>query len=157
MVQQWRILVINGPNLDRLGRRQPELYGVSTLADVEWMLQRTAEEVGCKVECRQSNHEGDLVDWIGSAADTADGLVINPGGLCHTSVVLRDAIEGSGLPAVEVHITNIHAREEFRRRSLTAPVCLGQVCGFGIVGYMLALRGLAEYLRERDAEKTERR
>ena len=148
MEQRLRILVLNGPNLGLLGRRSPEIYGSSTLAEVESLLRRAAEELGCDVECRQSNHEGDLVGWIGESMGAMDGLVINPGAYTHTSVALRDAIEGTGIPTVEVHISNILAREEFRHRSLTAPVCVGQVCGFGVSGYVLALRALAQWLRE---------
>jgi 3-dehydroquinate dehydratase-2 len=140
------ILVLNGPNLQLLGTRKPDLYGTTSLADVEDRLGRLAEELGVSVVCRQSNHEGDLVDWIGDAPGTFAGIVINPGAYTHTSIAIRDAIEGVGLPAVEIHISNIHAREEFRHRSLIAPVCLGQVCGLGTPGYELALRALAGYL-----------
>jgi 3-dehydroquinate dehydratase II len=148
MEKRLRILVLNGPNLNLLGRRSPEIYGSSTLADVERQLQEAAAEFGCEVECRQSNHEGDLVSWIGEAMGVMDGLIINPGAYTHTSIALRDAIEGTGIPAVEVHISNIQAREEFRHHSLSAPVCVGQVCGFGVAGYVLALRALAQWLRE---------
>ena len=128
MEQRLRILVLNGPNLGLLGRRSPEIYGSATLADVERLLQGAADELGCAVECRQSDHEGDLVSWIGEAMGRVDGLVFNPGAYTHTSVALRDAIEGTGIPAVEVHLSNIQAREEFRHRSLIAPVCIGQLC-----------------------------
>jgi len=149
MQRRLRIQVLNGPNLNLLGRRSPEIYGSATLADVEARVRCAAKEFGCVVDCRQSNHEGQLVDWIGAALGTADGLVINPGAYTHTSIALRDAIEGTGLPTVEVHISNIHAREGFRHRSMTAPVCIGQVSGFGVSGDVLALRALAEWLRER--------
>lgn len=149
MQQRLRILVLNGPNLNLLGRRSPEVYGSSTLADVEDQMRRAAVELECEVECRQSNHEGDLVSWIGESMGVMDGLIINPAAYTHTSVALRDAIEGTGIPAVEVHLSNIQAREEFRHRSLIAPVCIGQLCGFGVAGYVLALRALAQWLRER--------
>ncbi len=148
MEQRLRILVLNGPNLNLLGRRSPEIYGNRTLAEVESLLRQAADELGCEVDCRQSNHEGDLVGWIGEAMGVMDGLIINAGAYTHTSVALRDAIEGTGIPAVEVHISNVLAREEFRQRSLTAPVCVGQVCGFGVSGYVLALRALTQWLRE---------
>ena len=144
----WRILVLNGPNLNLLGRRSPEIYGRTTLAEVESGLRQGAEALGCKVECRQSNLEGQLVDWIGEAMGHFDGVLLNPGAYTHTSIALRDAVEGTGLPTVEVHISNIHAREEFRRRSWIAPVCVGQISGFGVAGYLLGLRALTEWLRE---------
>lgn len=148
-----RILILNGPNLQLLGRREPAVYGRATLADVEALVTATARPLRVRVECRQSNHEGDLVDWIGQAPGVFDGLVINPAAYTHTSVALRDAIAAAALPAVEVHISNVHAREEFRHRSLTAPVCLGQICGFGIAGYALALRALVEHLQKLHKQK----
>lgn len=149
MVNRPNILVLNGPNLGLLGRRSPEIYGRRTLADVEAMVCRAAVELGCTVDCRQSDCEGELVSWIGAAMAVRDGLILNAGAYTHTSIALRDAIAGTGLPAVEVHISNIHAREEFRRVSLTAPVCIGQICGFGVDGYVLALRALVDWLRGR--------
>lgn len=146
------ILVLNGPNLQLLGRRKPDIYGHTTLADVEARLRALAAELGFAVECRQSNHEGELVDWIGEAVPRFAAILINPGAYTHTSVAIRDAIEGVGLPAIEVHISNIHAREEFRHRSLVAPVCLGQVCGLGTLGYDLALRALANHLQQKQTQ-----
>ena len=141
-----RILVLNGPNLQLLGRREPGIYGVATLADIEALVRAVAAELKVDLEFRQSNHEGELVDWIGQTPGTFDGLVINPAAYTHTSVALRDAIAGAGTPAVEIHISNVHAREEFRHRSLTAGVCVGVVCGFGTAGYGWALRALVQHL-----------
>jgi 3-dehydroquinate dehydratase-2 len=138
-----RVLVLNGPNLHRLGKRQPEIYGHQTLEQIHERIASEARELGVEVECRQSNHEGELVDWIGSAADQGfAGIVINPGAYTHTSYALYDALLAAGLPAVEVHLSNPEAREEFRRRSRTAPACVGKVAGFGDTSYLLGLRGL---------------
>ena len=142
-----KILVLSGPNLDRLGRREPEIYGSTTLAQIHERLAHQAASRGARVECRQSNHEGDLVTWIGSAGDDGfAGIVINPGALTHTSYALYDAIKGVGLPTVEVHISNPDAREPFRRRSRVAPVVFGRVAGFGPSSYSLALGGLLDRL-----------
>ncbi len=139
-----KIGILNGPNLNRLGKREPEIYGSRTLADLEADLQETAALLHLEVAFFQSNHEGELVDQIARWADLGfDGLVLNGAGLTHTSVVLRDAVAGSGLPAVEVHISNIHAREEFRRHSVTGGACKGVITGLGFDGYHLALRYLA--------------
>ena len=141
------ILVLNGPNLNLLGRREPEVYGRATLADLEATCMETGRELGVDVVCRQSNHEGQLIDWLHGAADEgATGIVLNPGGYTHTSVALRDAIAGIDTPVVEVHLSNVHAREGFRRRSLTAGVCVGSVAGLGVAGYGLALRYLLQEL-----------
>ena len=150
-----RILVLNGPNLQLLGTRKPDIYGTRSLADVEDRARALAGELGLAVECRQSNHEGELVDWIGDAPGSFVGIVLNAGAYTHTSVAIRDAIEGVGLPAIEVHISNVYAREEFRHRSLIAPVCLGQICGLGTPGYELALRALAAYLKQIGPAQTE--
>lgn len=139
-----KIGILNGPNLDRLGKREPEVYGRATLADLEREVRAVAEGLGLAVEFYQSNHEGALIEQIAAWADAGmEGLVINPGGLTHTSVALRDAISGSGLTAVEVHISNVHAREEFRHLSVTAGACRGVIAGLGFEGYGLALRYLA--------------
>jgi 3-dehydroquinate dehydratase II len=142
------VFVLNGPNLNLLGTREPAVYGSATLADVDKLCRQTAAPLGLEVDVRQSNHEGDLVDWIQEAGrGTADGsvlgIVLNPGAYTHTSIALRDAIAGTGAPVIECHVSNVHAREEFRHRSHVSPVARGIVVGFGIIGYALAIEGLA--------------
>jgi 3-dehydroquinate dehydratase II len=138
------IAIINGPNLDRLGRREPEIYGHATLRDLEKLLRAEARRLGVTLVFFQSNHEGALIDKLGALADRGcAGIVINPGGLAHTSVVLRDAIAAAGVPAIEVHISDIRRREAFRRRSLTAGACRAMISGQGLPGYVRALRRLA--------------
>lgn len=138
------ILVLNGPNLNLLGTREPEVYGAQTLADVEARCAKTGASLGAKVTFSQSNHEGVLVDALHNARGTCDGIVFNAGALTHTSVALRDAIAAIEVPVVELHISNVHAREEFRHQSLMAAECVGVICGFGVAGYELALRALVE-------------
>ena len=143
-----RVLVLNGPNLNLLGRREPALYGTSGLADVEELCRRESEALGLEVELRQSNHEGELVDWLqeaGRAEEAGEllGAVLNPGAYGHTSIALADAILGSGLTVIEVHITNVHAREDFRQHSYVSPVAAGVIIGLGVQGYPLALRALS--------------
>ena len=139
-----RVLVVNGPNLNLLGTREPDVYGSTTLDDIERALQDVAAELGVTVECRQSNQEGQLIDWLHEARSTHDGVLINPGGLTHTSVSLRDAIAAAGLPTGEVHISNIHSRERFRHRSTLSAGAKAVVCGLGFRGYLAALDHIAE-------------
>ena len=141
------VLVLNGPNLNLLGTREPAVYGSATLADVEELCRQEAARLGLDLDFRQSNWEGQLVDWVHEAgaavrAGTCIGAVFNPGAYTHTSVALRDAIEGSSLPVVELHISNVHSREEFRHHSYVSPVARGVVIGFGVSGYPLAIAGL---------------
>jgi len=141
-----KILIVHGPNLGLLGSREPGIYGHLSLEDINRQISDFAETLGVDVECRQSDVEGELVHWIGQAGKTHQGLVINPAAYTHTSVAIRDAISASGLKAVEIHLSNTHAREEFRHTSLTAPVCIAQIQGFGPLGYQLALQGLVDVL-----------
>lgn len=144
-----RVLVLSGPNLQLLGTREPEIYGKTTLAEIHQELHRVAESRRASVECRQSNHEGDLVDWIGEARGAFDGLLLNAGAYTHTSIALRDAIKSVALPCVEVHLSNPEAREAFRRRSRIAPVCVAKVAGFGASSYRVALSALLDWLDAR--------
>ncbi|MEL6466264.1 MAG: type II 3-dehydroquinate dehydratase [Pseudomonadota bacterium] len=140
------VLVLNGPNLNLLGRRQPEIYGSTTLAQVEQTCRDYGKENGFKVTCAQSNHEGGLVDAIHAAKGTHDGIILNAGAYTHTSIALHDAILGTEMPTVELHLSNIHAREVFRHTSYIAPVAIGMICGFGVAGYTLALNALIGHL-----------
>lgn len=135
------VYVINGPNLDRLGKRQPEIYGSTTLADVEASVRARAAALGVEVSCFQSNHEGQLIEWVHEAADRGCPVIINPGGFTHTSVALRDALVELEC-VIEVHISNVHAREPFRQHSYVSPIARGVIAGLGVRGYLLAL----EYL-----------
>ena len=141
-----KILVIHGPNLNLLGMREPSVYGKATIDQINSELEKLAEEKGIKVECFQSNHEGEIVDKIGLMKGEFQALVINPAAYTHTSVAIRDAIAAVGAPAVEVHLSNIYAREDFRRQSLIAPVAQGQISGFGIHSYRLGLLAAMELI-----------
>ncbi|WNG28030.1 type II 3-dehydroquinate dehydratase [Cystobacter fuscus] len=143
-----RILVIHGPNLNLLGRRERDIYGSDTLAEINRVLTETARRHSVELEFFQSNHEGALIDKIQGALETARGILINPGGFTHYSIALRDALSAVALPTVEVHLSNIHAREDFRGHTVIAPVCIGQVGGFGKQSYVLGLMGLVSHLEQ---------
>jgi len=138
------VLVLHGPNLNLLGTREPGIYGTLTLAEIDRRLVELGRELGVEVRTRQSNTEGELIDALHDACDWAAGVVFNAAGYTHTSVALRDAVAAIGLPVIEVHLSNIYAREEFRHHSLLAPVCAGSISGLGVQSYLLALRALAE-------------
>ena len=137
------IFVLNGPNLNLVGTREPEHYGTTTLADIDDMCSATGRELGLNIDFRQTNHEGELVTWIQEARDKAAGIVINPAAYGHTSIAIHDAIRAADLPVVEVHLSNIHAREEFRHHTFVAPVATGLIAGLGPQGYVLAIQAMA--------------
>ncbi len=143
------ILVINGPNLDLLGTREVNIYGEITLAKINEMVKQKAKELGCQVRIKQSNSEGEIVSFISEARNWTDALIINPAAYTHTSIAIRDAILAVGMPAIEVHLSNIYKRESFRQKSLVAEVCLGQITGFGPEGYILALEAAMNVLKKR--------
>ena len=134
-----KLLYLNGPNLNLLGTREPGVYGKATLADIESLVRQRAARSGVEIDFRQSNLEGELVTWIQTARGQFDGIVLNAAAYTHTSIALRDAISAVGIPTIEIHLSNVHAREEFRHLSLIAPVCRGQITGFGVNSYLLAL------------------
>lgn len=142
------LMVLNGPNLNLLGTREPEKYGTATLKDVETLIKNQASGHDLSVECRQSNTEGTLVDWLQEAGETVDGIIINAGAYTHTSVAIRDAVAAINIPVIEVHISNVYAREEFRHHSYISSVASGVIVGLGIQGYLLAVDALASMLRE---------
>lgn len=134
-----KLLIIHGPNLNLLGMREPETYGVYTLAQINEKIEQYAKKYNIEVTIRQTNHEGVLIDWLQDAREWAHGIILNPAAYTHTSVAIRDAIAAIKIPVIEVHLSNIYAREDFRQQSLTAPVCVGQLCGFGWKSYLLAI------------------
>ena len=143
-----KVLVLSGPNLQLLGTREPEIYGRETLAQIHKRIALRGKELGAQVTCRQSNHEGELLDWIGAARGKFDGLLLNAGALTHTSLALFDALKAVALPCVEVHLSNPEAREAYRQKSMVAPACVGKVSGFGADSYLLGLEGLVRRLRK---------
>jgi 3-dehydroquinate dehydratase-2 len=134
-----KVLFVNGPNLNLLGQREPETYGKTTMPEIEAKVRQRADSMGIDIDFRQSNSEGELVTWLQEARGRFDVIVLNAAAYTHTSIALRDAIVAVGVPAIEIHLSNIHAREDFRHRSLIAPVCKGQICGFGSYSYLLGL------------------
>ena len=143
------ILVLSGANLQLLGTREPDVYGTTTLVGIHDLLATAAGKLRVAIDCRQSNHEGELVDWIGGAVGSFDGILINAGAYSHTSIALRDAIKGVAIPTVEVHLSNPEARESFRHRSRISAVCVGKVVGFGARSYVIALDALTQFIRAR--------
>lgn len=153
-IAQTRVLVLSGPNLDRLGRREPEIYGTTTLSEIYGGLEALASERGIEIDCRQTNHEGLLVDWIGAATDDGfHGILLNAGAYTHTSYALHDAIKGVAIPTIEVHVSNPEARESFRAVSRIAPACRAKVSGFGPLSYGVALEGLLGLLAKPKARR----
>lgn len=148
-----RILFLNGPNLNLLGTREPEVYGNTTLADIEARVRQRAQDLKAQIEFRQSNQESELVDWIQQAEGQFDAIVINAAAYTHTSIAIRDAISAVGITTIEIHLSNIHAREEFRHNSLIAPVCRGQICGFGAGSYLLGLQAAVDVNESSKGEK----
>jgi 3-dehydroquinate dehydratase-2 len=154
--EEVKIAVVHGPNLNLLGQREPEVYGRQTLGEIDALLARTARDLDVELEAYQSNVEGELINFVQQAAPGAAGFLVNAGAYTHTSVALRDALVGVGRPFVEVHLSNVHAREGFRRRSLLAPKAIGAIMGFGVESYILGLNALVSYLRRAPGSRPER-
>jgi 3-dehydroquinate dehydratase-2 len=148
MARKKKILVLNGPNLNLLGKREPEIYGKLTLEQIDQKLRALAQELAVEIEIRQSNHEGELVSWIQEAPKQFGAIVINPAAYTHTSIAMRDAITAAGIPTIEIHLSNIHKREPFRHHSHIAEVAVGQIAGFGVNSYLLGIRAAAELIQE---------
>jgi len=148
MARKKKILVLNGPNLNLLGKRQPEIYGKLTLEQIDQKVRALAQELTVEIEIRQSNHEGELVSWIQEAPKQFGAIVINPAAYTHTSIAMRDAITAAGIPTIEIHLSNIHKREPFRHHSHIAEVAVGQIAGFGVNSYLLGIRAAAELIQE---------
>jgi 3-dehydroquinate dehydratase-2 len=148
MARKKKILVLNGPNLNLLGKREPEIYGKLTLEQIDQKLRALAQELAVEIEIRQSNHEGELVSWIQEAPKQFGAIVINPAAYTHTSIAMRDAITAAGIPTIEIHLSNIHKREPFRHHSYIAEVAVGQIAGFGVNSYLLGIRAAAELIQE---------
>lgn len=147
-IMSFSILVLNGPNLNLLGTRQPEVYGRTTLTDIQNLCRSKAADLGVTLDFEQSNHEGRLIDLIHAARGTHHGIIINAGAYTHTSIAIMDALKSVALPVIELHLSNIHARESYRHRSYIAPIAIGQICGFGAAGYPLAIEAIVGWLKE---------
>lgn len=153
MGEKMKLLILHGPNLNMLGTREPEVYGSKTLRDIDTALIELGKELGADLKCFQSNHEGVLIDELQDARAWADGVIFNPGGFTHTSVALRDTVAAIGIPVIEVHLSNVYAREEFRRHSMISGVCRGKIVGFGWRSYTLGLRALVEILIDKHGDR----
>jgi 3-dehydroquinate dehydratase-2 len=150
------ILVIHGPNLNLLGEREPEWYGNLSLEEINAMITQKAKNLRCEVQIKQSNSEGEIIDFLQKSRKWAQGIIINPAAYTHTSIAIRDALSAINLPVVEVHLSNVYKREEFRHRSLVAPLCIGQICGLGPQGYLFALEALINFLQKVDVHEYRR-